>query len=302
MQYEQHVTADIGNAVRSIFYATNDLEWMEDYGCELAICTAEFWASRVTFNKSTNRFDINGVMGPDEDHWNINNNPFTNVAAALNLYFGTFVSAFIFLRIFYFFDITDSQLYRYASCLCGKINASKYPLNETWSEIASKIRLLYDPKLDYNPEFDGYNLSVKIKQADVTLLGYPLHYANIRASTRRNNLNFYENVTRPSGPAMTWSMHAIGHLDMGMAPTKQLFNRTYAPYIKKPFYVWSENAIGDAGAKNFLTGAGGFLQLIMYGYAGIRISAISMTITHPTLPPDTKQLKLKGTFNAIILG
>lgn len=143
---------------------------------------------------------------------------------------------------------------------------------------------------------------MKIKQADVTLLGYPLQYANIRASTRRNNLEFYENVTRPSGPAMTWSMHAMGQLDLGMAPTKQLFNRSYAPYIKKPFYVWTENGISDGkvGAKNFLTGAGGFLQLIMYGYAGIRINATSMTITHPTLPPNTKQLKLNGSSISII--
>lgn len=87
--YQQHVTADIGHAVRNIFYATNDLQWMKEVGCDLAIGTAKFWASRVTLNKTSNRYTINGVMGPDEDHWIISNSAYTNVGAALNLYFGT---------------------------------------------------------------------------------------------------------------------------------------------------------------------------------------------------------------------
>lgn len=90
----EHITADIGSAVRAIFFATHDLNWMKDYGCDLAIETARFWASRVAFNKSANHFDINGVIGPNEGHSTVNNNPFTNVAAALNLYFGTSVSSF----------------------------------------------------------------------------------------------------------------------------------------------------------------------------------------------------------------
>lgn len=57
----------------------------------MATGTATFWASRVAYNKSTDRFDINGIMGPDEDHYNINNNAYTNVVAAMNLHFGRFV-------------------------------------------------------------------------------------------------------------------------------------------------------------------------------------------------------------------
>lgn len=91
----------MGNAVRVIFSATNDLQWMKDYGCDLAIGTAEFWASLVTFNESTKRYDINGVIGPDEDHIKVNNNPFTNVAAALNLFFGSLVCFFNHLSMLF---------------------------------------------------------------------------------------------------------------------------------------------------------------------------------------------------------
>lgn len=166
---------------------------------------------------------------------------------------------------------------------------------EKWLEIASKIRLLYDPILDYNPQFDGYDLSMHIKQADVALLGYPLQYANIGQSTRRNNLKFYENVTRTNGPAMTWSMHAIGHLDIDEIPDEQQFRHTFEPYVRMPYYVWNEYVDGvEDGASNFITGAGGFLQLILYGYVGIRIQTDSMTIDKTKLPPHTERLKLNG--------
>lgn len=97
---------------------------------------------------------------------------------------------------------------------------------------------------------------------------------------------------------MTWSMHAIGHLDVDELPSEELFNRTFVPYIRTPFYVWNEYVDGvSGGASNFITGAGGFLQLIMYGYAGIRINADSLTIEKPTLPPRTIKLKLNGELN-----
>lgn len=95
---------------------------------------------------------------------------------------------------------------------------------------------------------------------------------------------------------MTWSMHAIGHLETDSTPpTEQIFNRTFVPYIRLPYFVWNEyvNGVPD-GASNFITGAGGFMQLIIYGYAGIRINFDSLIIEKPQLPPNTQQLKLNG--------
>lgn len=48
---------------------------------------ARFWAQYATFNSNTGRYEINGVMGPDEFHekypWKeqpgLNNNAYTNV-------------------------------------------------------------------------------------------------------------------------------------------------------------------------------------------------------------------------------
>lgn len=50
---------------------------------------AKFWESRVTFNESTGFYDINQVMGPDEDHEAVNNSVFTNIVAGYSLHFGS---------------------------------------------------------------------------------------------------------------------------------------------------------------------------------------------------------------------
>lgn len=89
IEYQQHITADIGHALRNHFFTVYDFQWFRDVGCDLAYETSRFWESRVTWNDQTQRYDINGIMGSDEDHYNIDNDAYTNVVAALNLHFGS---------------------------------------------------------------------------------------------------------------------------------------------------------------------------------------------------------------------
>lgn len=108
---------------------------------------------------------------------------------------------------------------------------------EGWLNVARQLKIPYDADLQYHPEFDGYLPGEIIKQADVVLLGFPIMYVKDPV-TRRNDLDKYENVTRPDGPAMTWSMHAIGHLELGDDfRAEQLLNRSFQPYLIEPFKV-----------------------------------------------------------------
>lgn len=108
---------------------------------------------------------------------------------------------------------------------------------ESWLDIARNIKIPYDAKLNYHPEFDGYVPGETIKQADVVLLGFPIMYVTDPV-VRRNDLEIYENVTRADGPAMTWSMHAIGFLDIGDDDkAAAMLNRSYQPYVIEPFKV-----------------------------------------------------------------
>lgn len=108
---------------------------------------------------------------------------------------------------------------------------------ETWLDIARKIKIPFDVERNYHPEFDGYQPGETIKQADVVLLGFPLMYVTDPV-VRQNDLDIYENVTRVDGPAMTWSMHAIGHLESGdEARGAAMLNRSFQPYLIEPFKV-----------------------------------------------------------------
>lgn len=58
------------------------------------------------------------------------------------------------------------------------------------------------------------------------------------SSTRLNDLTYYESVTRKDGPAMTWSMHTIGHLRLDDdAKAGEVFDKSYEGYVREPFKV-----------------------------------------------------------------
>lgn len=88
-EHQQHITGDIAFAIRHYLALSHDVDFMTREGCELASAIGEFWASRAIFNQSTRLFDITHVMGPDEDHNDVDNNVYTNVIARLALDFGS---------------------------------------------------------------------------------------------------------------------------------------------------------------------------------------------------------------------
>jgi protein-glucosylgalactosylhydroxylysine glucosidase len=173
--------------------------------------------------------------------------------------------------------------------LCGK----NEPRDE-WIDIATKIKVLYDARLDYHPQYEDYKLGTEIKQADTVLVGYPLMFA-MNQSTRVNDLQFYGNATRDSGPAMSCSMYAINYLDVDdETKANEMLISSYKPFVRRPFNVWSEVAEGEEGATNFITGAGGFLQTVLNGFLGIRLKLQHLEIRNPRRPQNCTNLRVSG--------
>lgn len=97
---------------------------------------------------------------------------------------------------------------------------------------------------------------------------------------------------------MTWAMHVIGHLELNeLNEASVMFERSYKPYIREPFNVWSEAPPGTNGAGNFITGAGGFLQSIINGYGGVRLHFDRLEITKTLVPPGTTNLTFNGNIH-----
>lgn len=183
----------------------------------------------------------------------------------------------------------ESSRCRIAGCLCGTKSA-----DDEWNEIAEKIKILYDPTLDYHPQYEGFKVGTEIKQADTVLIGYPLMFP-MNYSTRSNDLKIYGSATRRSGPAMSCSMMAINYLDVDdETKANEMLRQSYKPYIRQPFNVWNEVVEGEIGATNFITGAGGFLQTIFNGFMGIRVHLDRLEIKNFKLPENCTAMKIAG--------
>ncbi|MGI9499977.1 MAG: glycoside hydrolase family 65 protein, partial [Geminicoccaceae bacterium] len=65
---QRHVNAAIAYNVWQYFEATLDLEFMADQGAEMLFEIARFWVSAASYNSKIDRYEIKGVVGPDEYH------------------------------------------------------------------------------------------------------------------------------------------------------------------------------------------------------------------------------------------
>ncbi|MDV6014258.1 HAD-IA family hydrolase [Haloechinothrix sp. LS1_15] len=91
LQY--HVTLAVAHNVWHYWETTADVGFMMAYGAEMLIEIARFWVSIATYDSTSDRYDIRGVMGPDEFHdgypgragQGIDNSSYVNVMVAWTL-------------------------------------------------------------------------------------------------------------------------------------------------------------------------------------------------------------------------
>jgi trehalose/maltose hydrolase-like predicted phosphorylase len=87
---QRHVNAAIFYNIWRYYQATEDYEFLLGYGAEMMLEIARFWSSIAKFNPDRGRYEIHGVMGPDEFHEKypdseeegLSNNAYTNVMVA----------------------------------------------------------------------------------------------------------------------------------------------------------------------------------------------------------------------------
>jgi len=87
---QRHVNAAIFYNVWQYYQATGDIDFMREHGAEMMLEIARFWASITDHNLERDRYEIHGVMGPDEfhekypdaDEGGLRNNAYTNLMVA----------------------------------------------------------------------------------------------------------------------------------------------------------------------------------------------------------------------------
>jgi trehalose/maltose hydrolase-like predicted phosphorylase len=84
---QRHVNLAVAYNVWHYFEVTDDIEFLANYGAELLVEIARLFSSLAVFNSDRGRYEIRGVIGPDEYHDaypganrpGIDNNAYTNI-------------------------------------------------------------------------------------------------------------------------------------------------------------------------------------------------------------------------------
>jgi trehalose/maltose hydrolase-like predicted phosphorylase len=144
---QRHVGAAIAYNTWHYFQATHDLEFLSVYGAELILEIARFWASAATYSHALDRYEIKGVMGPDEyherypdaEHPGLDNNAYTNLMAVWCL-----CRAFDTLAVF---PTTRAQALRERLGITGEEL-------DHWRDVSTKMRVCFHDGVI--SQFEGY--------------------------------------------------------------------------------------------------------------------------------------------------
>jgi len=169
---QYHINADIVYALKRYVEATNDLNFLYEYGCEIIFETARFWEDLGSYiNLKGNKFCINTVTGPDEYTALVDNNAYTNYMAKMNLE--------------YAYDIANKmkkEVPEGYQRIASKLNLKDHEIN-TWKKAADNMYLPYSHEMDIIPQDDSFLYKERIIADEIPKDQFPLllhwHYLNI---------------------------------------------------------------------------------------------------------------------------
>ncbi len=207
---EIHRNGAIAYAIFDYVRHTDDLKYVADYGLEVLIGIARFWAQRANWSHKKEKYVILGVTGPNEYENNVNNNWYTNKLAAWCLD----------MTIEYSRMVIDKYPEAFEK-IVEKTNLNQTKEFGKWRKIESEMHFPFSRKRNIFLQQDGFLdkdltpadeldisqrpinqkwswdrilRSAYIKQADV-LQGIFFFEHQYDKATVRRNFNFYEPLT-----------------------------------------------------------------------------------------------------------
>jgi trehalose/maltose hydrolase-like predicted phosphorylase len=231
---------------------------------------AEFWKSRVSYDKAHDRYEIHHVTSPDEAYNDVPNDSFTNGAARKAL--------------------------EIAAKAAKIVGAEADP---AWGEIAAKMYIPFDDQAQRHLDFDASVPHDKITWMGSSLiwLMYPNLDLPMSPAVRRNDFDFQLQELKKHGDdpnEMMMVMMAVGAAELGDARSAgEWIARNLVGFLKPPFNVRTETVANNAGY--ILSTSAGFVQSFVYGLTGLRIDERGLHQAYPpVLPPGWKSVTLKN--------
>lgn len=315
---ELHISADISYAVWKYYKVTGDEDFLKEWGYEIILATAVFWADRVEWDNDT-VCHIRDVIGPDEYKQRVADNTYTNYMARYNLRLAA--------------EIVE-KLQKEDRNFLEQLN-NKWEIKEMMPKIRRAAEGLVLPQADEEgiiPQFADYRklnwfdlekykklgkrgaralLAEYIpkelkeyqvhKQADLVLLMWL--FPNLAELTGEEgpdrqkeilekNYEFYERRTIHDVP-QSFATHSL------MAAT---LGRTEEAY--ELFHLCCDSDMGADGeeAPEGICAAnmGGIWQCVVQGFGGVQIQEDELVL-EPHLPKEWESLKFRIHYGGIIL-
>jgi trehalose/maltose hydrolase-like predicted phosphorylase len=261
---EIHVTGDVALAQWQYYLATGDSAWLEREGFPVIRETADFWLSRATHDSAEGVAHIENVVSVSEGLIGVTDDAYTNAVARKNL-----------------------RIAVAASRVLGR------EPDPRWERLAGAIALPYDSASGF---FRTYAGAPDSTLGDVTpLLAYPLGVPMTEEAKRAQlEQAIHQLRSEGQGAMMGSTLLSVDAAELGdSALVDSLLPVSYREHLMGPFLMLSETPRN--AAVYFATGAGGFLQQVIFGYTGLRLGERGLEEAFaPVLPSHVTRLALRG--------
>lgn len=319
---QRHVSLAVAYNIWDYYWINEDIDFLKKFGMEMFFDICRFWASKSIFNESTGRYEIKGVMGPDEFHEHMPNseegglkdNTYTNIMVA-----------WMFGKSQEISELVGWQ----------KVEQKGFSVREIekWNEISSKLNIVINDD-GILSQYDGYfeldeldwdyykkkygNIyrmdrilkaegkspdAFKVaKQADTLMTFYNLNKEEVDAILTKlgynlpddylqRNLHYY--LTRTShGSTLSRVVHAKL---AAMVGDRKMSWELYQDALGSDFVDIQGGTTGEGIHAGVMAGT---ILIALNTFAGINFREQKLHF-HPNLPDHWKQMSFKLNFKGI---
>ncbi len=304
---EIHRNGAIAYAIYDYVRYTGNREYLVDYGLEVLIGIARFWAQRVHFAEPKQKFVMHGVTGPNEYENNINNNWYTNYIAVWCLRYAIETIEYV----------KQKAPDRFAA-LEEKVKFYEYTEKNRWQEIIDNMYFPADEErgiflqqegyldkelltvdqlpedqrpLNQNWSWDRILRSCFIKQADV-LQGLYFFEDHFDEDTLRRNFDFYEPRTVHES-SLSPCVHAVLAAKLGKE------EKAYEMYLRTARLDLDDYNNDTEDGCHITSMAGTWLAFVK-GFGGMRVWDDTLHF-QPFIPEQWRSYTFKIRFRNAIL-
>ena len=299
---EIHRNGAIAYAIYNYVKYTGDEAHLGEYGIDVLVGIARFWAQRVNWSEAKQAYVMLGVTGPNEYENNINNNWYTNYFAAWCMKYAKevgekvsrenaelFASKCAKMNLNFAEEAADWQK-KAEQMYFGKLEGTEVYLQQDGFMDKEQLSIHdLDPSerpINQHWSWDRILRSIFIKQADV-LQGFFFFEDDFSDSQLKSNFDFYEPKTVHES-SLSPCVHAILAAKLGYS------EKAYEMYLRTS-RLDIDDYNHEAHEGLHITSMAGTWMAITMGFGGMRVKNGEL-VFNGTLPSQWKSFTFKVLF------